>query len=163
VSLSAILEEILEVYGRSFERSRISVEKRFLVDGRVLGFPVEIRQVFLNLIGNAIQAMSEGGRLRVQICSSSSWTKDGLRSGVRVNVLDTGHGIPREYRDRLFEPFFTTKSEKGTGLGLWVSRGIVEKLEGTIRVRSCIKKGTAVTCFSVFLPADLSEEPQKVA
>jgi signal transduction histidine kinase len=154
ISLNGIVDEILAVYSRQLHRFAIHLQKRFAVEARILGFPVEIRQVFLNLIGNAIQAMSQGGTLRVHICGSN-WTS-ASRSGVRVNIVDTGVGIPREHRHRVFEPFFTTKSEKGTGLGLWVSRGIVEKLEGTIRARSCSSHGKSTTCFSVFLPAEFS-------
>jgi signal transduction histidine kinase len=71
---------------------------------------------------------------------------------VRVFISDTGAGITPENAKRLFEPFFTTKSTKGTGLGLWISRGIVQKHEGTLRFRSVFGKGRAVTAFQVFLP-----------
>jgi len=71
---------------------------------------------------------------------------------VRVTVLDTGAGIPLGVRRNLFTPFYTTKGEKGTGLGLWVSRGIIEKHEGTIYLRSSIHPGKSGTAFSVFLP-----------
>jgi signal transduction histidine kinase len=91
---------------------------------------VEIRQVFVNLIGNALQAMPDGGLLRVGMHDSSETIQGSRRTGVRVNISDTGVGVPEKYRDRLFEPFVTTKAEKGTGLGLWVSRGIVQKLGG---------------------------------
>jgi PAS domain S-box-containing protein len=160
VSLNRILSEILDVYARQFQNFGISVEKRFETEAQVMGFPVEIRQVFLNLIGNAIHAMPQGGRLRIKISGVANPRKAGPRRGVRISVIDTGVGIRREHRDRIFEPFFTTKSEKGTGLGLWVSRSIVQKLEGTIRARSCFLKGKATTCFSVFLPSVPSEEVQ---
>jgi signal transduction histidine kinase len=74
------------------------------------------------------------------------------RPGVRLTVADTGVGIQPEDRMRIFEPFFTTKGEKGTGLGLWVSRGIVEKHGGSIRLCTSVQPGKSGTCFSVFLP-----------
>ncbi len=82
----------------------------------------------------------------------SSLASDPARKGVRVTVLDNGIGIPKGVRRNLFAPFYTTKGEKGTGLGLWISRGITEKHEGTIHVSSRIGTGRSGTAFSVFLP-----------
>ena len=116
----------------------------------IVGFPSELKQVFLNLIGNAIQAMPDGGRLRVRVCEGTDW-KTG-RSGVSISVCDTGAGIRREHAKRLFEPFFTTKSAKGTGLGLWISKGIIQKYDGVITFRSIKFSVGNVTCFRVFIP-----------
>ena len=124
------------------------------VDGLVVAFPVELRQIFINLIANALQAMPEGGTLRVSLRSSSQWSGNGVRSGIRVTVTDTGLGIPVKHQHKIFEPFFTTKAEKGTGLGLWVSRGIVQKLDGTIRFRCAKWQGRTLTSFAVFIPTD---------
>jgi signal transduction histidine kinase len=111
---------------------------------------VELKQVFLNLVGNAIEAMPDGGHLRVSV--RDSFGSD-MRPGVRVFLSDTGSGIKPEDGKRLFEPFFSTKSTKGTGLGLWISKGIIQKYEGTIRFRSSQLSDGNVTCFSVFLPS----------
>jgi signal transduction histidine kinase len=116
----------------------------------MVGFPSELKQVFLNLVGNAIQAMPEGGRMRVRVTESRQCGR--RRSGIRVSICDTGTGIKPEDAKRLFEPFFTTKSAKGTGLGLWISKGIVQKYDGVIRFRSLRVNGRNATCFSVFLP-----------
>jgi PAS domain S-box-containing protein len=159
VSLRTILNDILEVYSRKLHSFGISIDSRVSTDGLVLGFPVELRQVFLNLVSNAIQAMPEGGRLRVHLYRSESWKGYEHGSGVRVNVVDTGMGIRPENRGKIFQPFFTTKDEKGTGLGLWVSRGIIQKLEGSITARSCTVAGKTMTCFSVFLPGEEVPEP----
>lgn len=153
ISLNALLDEILEVYDRKLHSFNISVEKRFTMDAWVLGFPVELRQVFLNLVSNAIQAMPNGGKLRVHLYRSHEWGSLTRRAGIRVSIVDTGVGIRPENREKIFQPFFTTKAEKGTGLGLWVSRGIIQKLEGSITVRSSARSDKAVTCFTVFLPA----------
>ena len=117
----------------------------------VHGFPVELRQVFLNLVGNAIQAMPNGGDLRLTVREAYDWQLK--RHGISVSIVDTGVGIKPQDSGKLFEPFFSTKSTKGTGLGLWISKGIVQKYEGIITFRSvCSEKGCA-TCFRVFLPS----------
>jgi signal transduction histidine kinase len=106
--------------------------------------------VFLNLIGNAMQAMPEGGVLGVYVRESTDWTRN-LR-GTIISILDTGKGIRPEDIRRLFQPFFSTKSTKGTGLGLWISQGIVHKYDGRITCRTYRGGDGCVTCFRVFLP-----------
>lgn len=160
ISLSNLLKEILEVYARQLQKAGISVETHFTFNEYITGFSVQIRQVFLNLISNAIQAMPQGGKLRIHLYRSVNRTHFNHRDGVRVNVLDTGIGIARDQMAKLFQPFFTTKAEKGTGLGLWVSRGIIEKLEGSIRARTCTSQGKTRTCFSVFIPTQLADRPK---
>jgi PAS domain S-box-containing protein len=154
VLISAILDDILTLQMRLLARNRIVLDKQFRSDGLVFGLPGELKQVFLNLIGNAIQAMPEGGRLRVQL--SEAVDKRQQREGVRVLITDTGSGIRPEDSKQLFEPFFTTKSTKGTGLGLWISKGIVEKYQGVIRFRSIRLSRGNITVFSVFLPKSAS-------
>jgi two-component system, NtrC family, sensor kinase len=154
VLISAILDDILTLQMRLLARNRIVLDKQFRSDGLVFGLPGELKQVFLNLIGNAIQAMPEGGRLRVQV--SEAVDKRQQREGVRVLITDTGSGIRPEDSKQLFEPFFTTKSTKGTGLGLWISKGIVEKYQGVIRFRSIRLSRGNITVFSVFLPKSAS-------
>jgi signal transduction histidine kinase len=108
----------------------------------------------MNLVSNAIQAMPQGGRMRVKLSETTGWR--GRPAGVRIFISDTGGGIAPENAKRLFEPFFTTKSTKGTGLGLWISRGIVQKHEGSLRFRTVFGSGKTVTAFHVFLPTQLS-------
>jgi signal transduction histidine kinase len=117
----------------------------------VHGFPVELRQVFLNLIGNAIQAMPSGGELRISVRDAHDWQM--RRRGISVSIVDTGVGINPQDAGKLFEPFFSTKSTKGTGLGLWISKGIVQKYEGRISFRSFRTENGCSTCFRVFLPS----------
>jgi signal transduction histidine kinase len=156
VLISEILDDILMLQMRLLERNGIVLEKQFRSDGLVFGLPGELKQVFLNLIGNAIQAMPEGGRLRVQV--SEAVDKRQQRGGVRVLITDTGSGIRPEDSKQLFEPFFTTKSIKGTGLGLWISKGIVEKYQGVIRFRSIRLLRGNITVFSVFIPKSASSQ-----
>ncbi|MGZ4789374.1 MAG: ATP-binding protein [Terriglobales bacterium] len=150
VSLPEILDTVLELQSRRLQLNGISVDKRYKTAGMVQGYPVELKQVFLNLIGNAVQAMPNGGRLRVHLSEASDRFTG--RTGIRVSVNDTGIGIRPEHAKRIFEPFFSTKDAKGTGLGLWISRGIIQKYEGSIRFRSMRLGQRSVTCFSVFIP-----------
>jgi len=149
VSLSEILDNVLELQSRRLQLNRIGVERHYKTRGTIQGYPLELKQVFLNLIANAVQAMPEGGRLRIRLLESSG----SGRSGMRISISDTGVGIRSEHSKRIFEPFFSTKEAKGTGLGLWISKGIIQKYEGTIRFRSVQLGRGNVTCFSVFIPA----------
>lgn len=150
VSLSEILDNVLELQARRLQLNSIVVDKQYRTDGVIQGFPVELKQVFLNIVGNAVQAMPQGGRLRVRLCRSKSVST--AREGTRISVFDTGSGISAEDAKRIFEPFFSTKGAKGTGLGLWISRAIIQKYEGTIRFRSVRTGAGKATCFSVFIP-----------
>jgi two-component system, NtrC family, sensor kinase len=152
VALSQVLEDVLGMHSRKVQMNGIRVEKHFEGDGPILGFPVEMRQAFLNLVGNAIEAMQKGGTLTLRLYPSVDF-RNGFRPGVRVSVFDTGSGINPENKNRIFEPFFSTKDIKGTGLGLWVTRGIVQKHEGVIKFRSFSSQAGGLTCFSVFIPS----------
>ncbi|HTV09536.1 MAG TPA: ATP-binding protein [Candidatus Aquilonibacter sp.] len=150
VSLAGLLDDVLELQQRPMQIAKITLERNYTSEGLVHGFPSELKQVFMNLVSNAIQAMPEGGRMRIRLSETDGWR--GRPAGVRVFISDTGVGITAENAKHLFEPFFTTKSTKGTGLGLWISRGIVQKHEGTLGFRSVFGATTAVTAFQVFLP-----------
>ena len=151
VSITALLEEILELHASQLEMSKIVVDRQYASGGFVQGFPGELKQVLLNLVSNAIEAMPEGGRLRVHVAESSA--VHAHPGGIRIFISDTGTGIGPEDAKRLFEPFFSTKASKGTGLGLWISKGILQKYEGTIRFRSLSFQDRKVTCFSISIPS----------
>ncbi len=160
VRLDVVCDEILELYARRIESKEIIVEKNSAPDAEITAFEGEIRQVFSNLIANALDALPRRGTLRIRV-SRAFDRRDGQRPGVRVTVADSGSGIPQEKLNRVFEPFFTTKKDVGTGLGLWLSRNIVEKHAGYIRVRSSASPGRSGTTFTVFLPQ--SAVPQQAA
>jgi PAS domain S-box-containing protein len=151
VLLTELLDDVLGLQERQMQSSHITLRKRYCTPGNVHGFPVELRQVFLNLVGNAVQAMPSGGRLRLSVCESYDWVLK--RHGISVSIVDTGMGVKPQDSKRLFEPFFSTKSTKGTGLGLWISRGIIQKYEGRISFRSLRRTNGTFTCFKVFLPS----------
>ena len=150
VNLAELLNDVLELQDRVLHSSHIQVQKKYSSTPVVQGFPVELRQVFLNLIGNAMQAMPSGGTLRVFVREAADWIHQ--RRGTAISILDTGVGIRPEDARRLFQPFFSTKSTKGTGLGLWISKGIVQKYDGNLTCRSYRTTTGCVTCFRVFLP-----------
>jgi PAS domain S-box-containing protein len=151
VNLADVLQSVLILFAPQIRKGHVAVEQRFEAVPPVRGFPGELRQVFSNLVGNALDAMPTGGKLVLHL-RESSLASDAERLGVRITILDTGAGIPPGVRKNLFAPFFTTKGEKGTGLGLWVSRGLIEKHEGTIHLASRMRAGKSGTAFSVFLP-----------
>src|SRR6185437_11543052 len=130
LDLGEIVNASLEIFSETFRKAGIELEPRLDRGAALLGFPDELRQVVDNLLLNALEAMPHGGRLKVSVHDSSDWKRSDARYGVRLTIADTGCGIAREHRWRIFEPFFTTKSEKGTGLGLWILRGIIAKHDG---------------------------------
>jgi PAS domain S-box-containing protein len=151
VEITKVLESVLTLYAPQLTMAGITVTSRFDTLQPVRGFPGELRQVFSNLFINAIHSMPNGGKIVVHVYESSQ-ASDHERKGVRVTVLDNGVGIPSGIKKNLYAPFYTTKGEGGTGLGLWVTRGIVEKHEGTIHFTSSVRPGRSGTAFSVFLP-----------
>jgi len=149
---SKVLEEVVQLYLRKLQQSKIRIEKRSQDSIEILGYPGELRQLFSNLILNAMESMKEGGRLRLRVIRMQEKSGD-QRSGVRITVADTGSGIPVTALPHIFEPFYTTKKENGTGLGLWLAYGIVQKHTGWIRVASRTAPGVSTgTVFMVFLP-----------
>jgi PAS domain S-box-containing protein len=145
-----IMDEILQLYSRKLQGRKIRVTRRYRGSCQISGYSGELRQLLANLVVNAVDAMADGGLLEVRVAKGRGWF-DG-REGVRITVADNGGGIPRDHLRQIFEPFFTTKKETGTGLGLWVSRGIVQKHGGSIRVRSRTNGLSTGTVFSIFLP-----------
>jgi signal transduction histidine kinase len=151
MDVGELLRTVISLYtGRLMVRN-VSVELKLIEAPLVVCLEGEIRQVVNNLVRNALDAMSVGGRLLVRLHSECHPRT--RRMGVRLTVADTGEGIRPDIRARLFEPFQTTKEQTGTGLGLWVSKGIVEKHGGHIRMRSRRDKQHG-TVFAVWLPVD---------
>jgi two-component system CheB/CheR fusion protein len=151
VKICEVLDNVLRLYSPAIRSGKFVIEKRYDSEDVIRGFPSEITQVFSNLVVNALEALSPEGTIKLHVLASRDW-RNPKRRGVRVFIADNGPGVSREDRRRMFEPFFTTKGEKGTGLGLWVTSGIVDKHGGWIRVRSSTQPGRSGTCFAVFFP-----------
>jgi signal transduction histidine kinase len=151
VKLADVIDSVFELYEHRGDKSGIQLSRKYDVDATVQGYPGELRQIFSNLVVNALEAVGEDGRVIIHVFRSRDWHNGG-REGVRIAVADNGPGIAPGNRGHLFEPFFTTKGERGTGLGLWVTLGMVQKHKGTIRVRSSTNQRHHGTVFSVFLP-----------
>lgn len=156
LDVAATLDEVLQLYNLKLNRKKIQTTREFEDSCEIRGFSGELRQLFSNLIVNAVDAMGDGGRLRLRVARTHEQNGH-YRRGVRVTFADNGGGISRDDLRRVFEPFYTTKGDTGTGLGLWLAESIVHKHGGSIRVRSCTRTGRSGTVFSVFLPASASE------
>jgi signal transduction histidine kinase len=157
VNIPELLDSTVQLFARKIQDKRVKVEKRYLDCPGIFGFPGELRQVFSNLLINALDATPAGGRIVIQVSAGRQWKHRG-REGVRITICDNGSGIEPGAMPHIFEPFFTTKEQHGTGLGLWVSYGIVQKHQGDIRVRSSVQPHRCGTCFSIFLPAEVEDQ-----
>lgn len=149
--INRLIEEAESLVEKHLRQHRVHLEND--LDPRlppVVASADQIKQVLLNILLNAQQAMPEGGNVSVTTRVSHGADQDFLLSeSVHIVIRDTGKGMPEEIQAHIFEPFFSTKDEKGTGLGLWVSYGIVQNHGGSIRVRSREGRGTT---FSIALP-----------
>jgi signal transduction histidine kinase len=182
VSAQELVGAVVRLYTGRLANSNITVDARYDTAAKILCFENDIRQVLNNLIANSIDAMRNGGRLviRAHNCHDHAGpTRAGRdlagqpaaggeahqgdtvrarnRAGIRITIADTGHGMSRTVLGRIFEPFFTTKDLNGTGLGLWISAGIVERHQGRLRVRSTDDPVRHGTVFTLFLPCEESK------
>jgi PAS domain S-box-containing protein len=144
VKLSEILDGVCALFASTVQQKGIHLERRYDSPGQMMGYPGEFRQVFTNLIANAVDALGEGGNLSVSLAA--------LQDSFLVTITDNGAGIPAENLQKVFEPFFSTKGERGTGIGLWVTRSILQDIGGHIEVSSSTWPGRSGTSFKVALP-----------
>ncbi len=153
VQISQLLENVLTLYQRKTMTLGVEVKRKYRYEGTAMGSPGELRQVFSNLIVNAMDALATTGDTLVVGIRKARRLKTG-EQGVRISIVDNGPGIAPEHCSQLFQAFYTTKGELGTGIGLWVSRTIIQKHGGTLRLHSSVRPGRSGTCFSVFLPLE---------
>ncbi|WP_263366028.1 ATP-binding protein [Edaphobacter bradus] len=154
VNLKDMLQEILLLMDHRFTELGVTVRSDLRSPVTVDAFPAELRQVFTNLITNAAEAASPGGEVRVSVAPQPAATGSAgqkMPPGAQIVIADNGPGIPDDVRPHLFQPFFTTKGERGTGLGLWVSRGIINKHGGSINLSSDTSASSHSTTVTVFL------------
>jgi PAS domain S-box-containing protein len=144
IKASELVETSLESFHRRLEQANIQVERNYHSEALIDVLPSDLRQVFTNLLSNAIDAMPRGGTLKLDV------SQEGQEVVLRCS--DTGTGIKPETLAGIFEPFVTTKGEKGLGIGLWISRTLVEKMGGTIQVTSSTAEAGHGSQFTIRLP-----------
>ena len=152
-TMAELLDSVLTLYNVRMSTLGIQLERKYDPKMDLYCFAGEVRQVIANMVSNAIDATSGGGRLVVCARRSRDWGDSG-KEGIRFTVADTGSGMDPETQQHLFEAFFTTKGITGTGLGLWVSAEIIQKHRGSVRVRSRSASSgrTTGTVFQMFFP-----------
>src|SRR6266704_3681457 len=140
--INGVVEDTLALFARPLAKAGVVVDKKLGELPPFKGSGDQFRQLLSNLVVNSRDSMSSGGKLVMRTRGIRS--TDGLRRWISLTVADTGCGISPEIRTSMFEPFVTTKGGKGTGLGLWIVKGIVENHTGRIRLRSALGKGTVI-------------------
>jgi signal transduction histidine kinase len=144
IDLIVLVEAAIRIHQRTIDSRKLHLHQDFCVDATVEVCTGEILQVISNLMANALDALPVEGTLYLRLSKS--------QGKVHFMLVDNGSGITRENIAHIFEPFFTTKGERGTGLGLGISKTIVEGHQGSIRVRSSIEPGKSGTVFRISLP-----------
>jgi signal transduction histidine kinase len=150
LDLVHVAKSVLETYEDRLARRNIDVRLEAEKLQPLVCYAGEIRQALASIVMNASDAMPHGGILRVRVRPGRDWRTG--EPGVRITIADSGHGMVPDVQRRIFEPFFTTRGEVGTGLGLWVTAGIVEKHNGSVRVRSTTRNGHSGTAVLMLLP-----------
>lgn len=147
--IADVIEDVLAIYERKFAYKGLAVQ-RDIEDGLAARtLQGELKQMLSNLISNAIDASNECGKIVIRARSSRDYRSD--RPGIRITVADNGVGISPHHKSKIFTPFFSTKKEVGTGLGLWITKDLLEKKQGCIRFRSS-QSSPSGTVISIFLP-----------
>jgi signal transduction histidine kinase len=151
VHITEVVDSALVVFQSRLTSAGIVVERDFRENSPILAKAGELRHMVLNLIGNALEAIQQDGKVKIRV-SNTRELRNGARQGVRLTVADTGSGIEPEIIAKIFDPFVSTKGDTRTGLGLWMSSEIVRRHGGTIQVKSKVPPPFGGTVFSVFLP-----------
>jgi signal transduction histidine kinase len=150
VQVDKLVRDVLTLYAKRMELKNIEVHARLEEKLEVTASSGELRQIVSNLVANAIDALPHEGKLSITVHRARHPRHS--MPGVRLLVADNGSGIPAEVRGKIFEAFFTTKRDVGTGLGLWVTRNLVEKHGGTLRMRTSTDPAHHGTAFFIFFP-----------
>ncbi len=149
-NVSSLFDSVIDLLQAKTVAKHAVVERQCDEGLQLAAFQGELRQVLSNLLANSLDAIAEGGKVTLRAQASSDARH--VRDVIRISVADNGQGISSEALSQIFEPFFTTKGTVGNGLGLWVSKQIVEKHAGSIQVHSCTTGPTQGTTFSILLP-----------
>jgi len=151
VSLPEMVDNIALLYMNRMQARAISLNRRYRGDGQAFGVRHDFGQVISNLLSNAIDAENQGGRIDIRVADRAD------QRAVHLTVADRGCGMSHEQLGRLYEPFFTTKESLGTGLGMWLTKEILDGAGGRIRVRSRPQRGTV---FRITWPAATDQRPE---
>jgi signal transduction histidine kinase len=146
------IRQVIRIFQPKLNAKKIGVEFSSTADSEYVIHAGEFKQVVTNLLANAIDAVGREGRIAIRVRPGRSW-RNADEVGFRVTISDNGTGISRTDRKKLFQPFFTTKGQRGTGLGLWVTQGLVTKHGGTLRMHSSTRSVWRGTSFSIFFPS----------
>ncbi len=151
INVPELIDNVLDIYRNKL--TKVTVIKRYCNDARIVAKVGELRQILANLVSNALDALTDHpGRLEVSVGKGHQY--------VIIEIRDEGHGIASQDLERIFEPFFTTKKERGTGLGLWVSKDLISKNGGTVQVVSSTLPEDHGTTFRLSFPAvDSRKQP----
>lgn len=149
VDASQVVQDSLVLVGHQMKKAAITVVEDFRATQPITINPSELQQVLINLMVNAVQAMPSGGTLTLR---TEDWIDDGQNMGVRIDVCDSGPGIAPEVLAHIFNPFFTTKKTEGTGLGLWVSLGLMERYGNRISAHNPPGSGATFTVWLLHEP-----------
>ena len=155
------VRDALMVYERRLRNKELQVEVSVHPELRVFGKEGELRQALLNLVANAIDACHGGGSIWLRAQKTKNWT-NGQEDGIRITLADNGIGMPPEVQKRVFAPFFTTKADVGTGIGLWITKCLIEQRGGYVHFRSRQGRRSG-TVMSFFLPSGLPAVSQIAA
>jgi two-component system, NtrC family, sensor kinase len=151
--ISELIDDVLALNNRAVVDKNLRLVRDWNGALTIEGYPAQLRQVFSNIVRNAIEASRPGGAICIRI-SGTHMARQG-EPAVRVTIADQGAGIAPENLKRVFDAFFTTKELKGSGVGLWLSASIVQQHGGYLRVRSCIRPEQSGTCLAVILPCQM--------
>jgi PAS domain S-box-containing protein len=151
VDLVAVIEYVLKLYSNKLHLKNLEIEKSFDACPMIYGKRGELTQAISNLISNAIDAARPNGAIRMEL-SSVHLEQNPEKPWARISIQDNGAGVPEALREKIFEPFFTTKKDVGTGLGLWLTKEILERHGGTIHIVPGVGRENAGAEFEILLP-----------
>lgn len=154
--INGVIDSAIDMLQTKIKAKHVKIEKQYEIAAQICVVSGELRQVFANFLANSLDAIDEQGTIKVRV--SNHATSYNGNNNVRVTIADDGKGIDAGIRAHIFEPFFTTKDAYGTGLGLWVSKRIIDKHQGSIRLHSSVNGARRGTTVSVLLPADAAKD-----
>ena len=150
-NIPALLQGILALYKSRFEAKEITVNRRYCNDGSISAFSDRLHGAFSNILLNAADAVSPGGRIEVRVRQGREWSEQG-RSGLRITIADNGSGIRGGDLPKVLQPCFSTKGARGSGMGLVIANDAVSRHDGVLRIRSTTRPGRSGCVFAMFLP-----------